>query len=262
MESISPISGIKTNNHFLLEMKNIRKRFGGIIALDGVDFNLKSGEVVALVGDNGAGKSTLIKIISGVYQPDYGDIFINGKKTKIYNTFFARKLGIETIFQDLALFGLLGVTTNLFAGREKINKYRFLKKSMMDKISKEVLKKTGITIKSLRQSVDQLSGGQKHAIAIARAVFIAENQKILLMDEPTAGLGVNESNKLLDLIKNLRNIGISIVLITHNFDHAFIVSDRFIILRGGKNIAEKNVNETNTTELVELMVGRSNSRKT
>jgi len=242
------------NSNFFLELKNIKKKFGGVTALDNVDFAIKKGEVIALIGDNGAGKSTLIKIISGVYQPDEGEIFLNNKKIKISNTYHARELGIETVFQDLALFDILDVTTNIFSGREKTNKCKILYRKMMDKIAEESLKKTGITIKSLRQSVGNLSGGQKHAVAIARAVYISSNQKILLMDEPTAGLGVDESKKLLTLIKKLKESK-SIILITHTLDHAFSVADKFIILRSGKKVGEKISSETNNSELVELMVG-------
>jgi len=244
----------KKDKDSLLDMRGITKRFGGIIALNKVDFSIKQGEVVALVGDNGAGKSTLIKTICGVHHPDEGDIFIGGKKVKILNPHHARELGIETVYQDLALFGILDVTTNLFSGREKVTKYQFLRRKEMDKIAVEVLERTGITIKSLRQSVNSLSGGQKHAVAIARAVYISTNQKLLLMDEPTAGLGVEESNKLLNLIKNLRKIGKSIILITHSIDHAFFVADRFVVLRGGEKVGERNVNETDSKELIELMV--------
>ncbi len=246
---------IKENKKFILEMKGIVKRFGGIKALDNVDFNIKKGEVVGLLGDNGAGKSTLIKIVCGVHQPDEGEIFLEGKEIKFLNPQHRRELGIETVYQDLALFGLLDITSNLFAGREKSNKFKFLRMKEMNKIATECLKKTGIAIRSVKQSVNGLSGGQKHAVAIARAVFLTTRQKILLLDEPTAGLGVEESSKLLSLVKNLRKVGKSIVIITHDLDHAFEVADRFVVLRGGKKVGERFVNKTNSAELIDMMVG-------
>ena len=245
----------KENKKFILEMKGIVKKFGGIKALDNVDFNIKKGEIVALLGDNGAGKSTLIKIICGAYQPDKGDIFLEGKRIKFFNTQHSRKLGIETVYQDLALFGLLDITANLFAGREKSNQLKFLNLKEMNRIATESLKKTGITIKSIKQSVNSLSGGQKHAVAIARAVFLNLEQKILLLDEPTAGLGVEESSKLLLLIKNLSKVGKSIVFITHDLSHTFEVADRIVVLRGGKKVGERLSSETNSTEIIDMMVG-------
>lgn len=240
----------------ILKLMNIKKHFGGVKALNGVDFELYRSEIVALMGDNGAGKSTLIKIITGVYQPDEGEIFFEGKKISSLVPKTARELGVETIFQDLALFDLLDITANLFAGRE-IKRWRiFVNQSLMDKLALEALNKTGITIGStLRQQVGELSGGQKHAVAISRSVYVSGSPKIILMDEPTAGLGVKESMELLKIIKDLKKTGISVILITHDLEHAFEVADRFVVLRGGIKVGEKSAGKTNSIELIQMMVG-------
>lgn len=241
----------------ILQLKGIKKYFGGVKALNGVDFELGEGEIVALIGDNGAGKSTLVKIITGVYQPTAGEIFIEGEKVSSLTPLSAREhFGIETIFQDLALFDVLDITTNLFAGREIRIAGFLLNQKRMDKLSQEALNKTGITLgSSLRQLVGELSGGQKHAIGICRAVYVSGSPRIILMDEPTAGLAVKESNKLLDVIKGLKNAGKSVIFITHNLDHAFEVADRFVVLRGGLKVGEKATSETSSVELIEMMVG-------
>jgi ABC-type sugar transport system ATPase subunit len=240
----------------ILKLLKINKHFGGVNALSEVDFELYKSEIVALIGDNGAGKSTLIKVITGVHQPDGGEIFLEGKQIKLLTPKLARELNIETIFQDLALFNGMDITANLFANREIKKGKVFLNKRRMDKLAMEALNKTGITIGStLRQKVGELSGGQKHAVAISRAVYVSGSPRIILMDEPTAGLGVMESKELLNVIKNLKKTGVSVILITHNLEHAFEVADRFVILRGGKKIGEKDTGETNRLELVKLMVG-------
>ena len=241
----------------ILELKGIKKHFGGVKALDGVDFKLHESEIVALIGDNGAGKSTLIKIITGVYQPNAGDIFIEGQKVGSLNPRITREdYGIETIYQDLALFDNLDITSNLFAGREILRGGFILNKKEMDRLSQEALNKTGITLGStVMQPVEELSGGQKHAVAIGRAVYIRSSSFIILMDEPTAGLAVKESNKLLEVIKSLKNTGKSVILITHNLDHAFAVADRFVVLRGGLKVGERAVKDTDSVDLIEMMIG-------
>jgi ABC-type sugar transport system ATPase subunit len=240
----------------ILKLKNIKKKFGGVKALNGVDFELHKSEIVALMGDNGAGKSTLIKIITGVYQPDEGEIFFDGKKIGSLVPKSARELGIETIFQDLALFDVLDISANLFAGREIKRWGIFLNQKLMDKMSMDALNKTGITIGStLRQQVGELSGGQKHAVAISRSVYVSGSPKVILMDEPTAGLGVKESTELLKIIKELKKTGISVILITHDLEHAFEVADRFVVLRGGIKVGEKLASTTNSVELIKMMIG-------
>ncbi len=255
---------MQTNNEFsneanidketILELKGITKRFGGLVALNNVDFKLYEGEVIALLGDNGAGKSTLIKIICGVYQPDGGEIFINNKKTRIENPAHARHLKIETVYQDLAMFDVLNVVENLFCQRE-ITTLGIINNRMMNKRAIEILNKTGIKIKSLKQSLESLSGGQKHAVAIARTVYVSGEPTIIIMDEPTAGLGVKESNLLLDIIMNLKVQNKSVILITHHLEQAFSVADRIVVLRSGSKVGEKLSNETDSRELIEMMVG-------
>lgn len=245
----------------ILKLKAIKKHFGGVKALDGVDFELFRNEIVALIGDNGAGKSTLIKIITGLYSPNEGEIYIEGDRISSLNPKTAREKGIETIYQDMALFNVLDITANLFAGRE-IRRGTFLLNSKeMDRQAKEALDKTGIILGStLRQQVGELSGGQKHAVTICRAVYVSGSPRVILMDEPTAGLGVKESNKLLKIIKKLKEAGKSIILITHNLDHASEVADRFVVLRGGKKVGEKLGGKTTNVELVEMMVGAVDSK--
>jgi len=243
----------------ILRMRGIKKHFGGIEALKGVDFEIRQGEIVSLIGDNGAGKSTLIKIICGVQEPDEGEVILNGKKIKLFDPKQARNMGIETIFQDLALFNVLDVTNNLFAGREITKRGFLLDQKKMEYLSQKALDKTGIRIKSLKQSVEYLSGGQKEAVNIARAVYISGTPKLILMDEPTAGLGVKESNELLKIIKGLKKTNKAVVLVTHNLDHAFSVADRFVVLRGGLKVGEKFIKETNKMHLVRMMVGDINN---
>jgi len=246
----------ENSKDYILEALNLSKSFGGVKALDNVDIFIKRNEIVCLLGDNGAGKSTFIKVIAGVFKPDKGQIFINGKKVFFNGPKESQRAGIETIYQDLALFNQQDITSNLFIGRE-IKRFGFiLNKNKMTSLAKETLEKTGISIKSINQLFGELSGGQKHAVAIGRAVFLSGEPQIILMDEPTAGLGVRESNELLNIIKELKkSTAISVMLITHNLDHAFKVADRFVILRGGKKVAEKNIKETNQSEIVEKMIG-------
>ncbi len=238
----------------LLEVRNLVKFFGGVQALRGVSFKLFPREVLALLGDNGAGKSTTIKIISGYLQPDAGEIFLEGKKVVFSSPSHARKMGIETVYQDLALFGVLDVTTNVFMGRE-IHRLFMLQRRLMEKETITILEKMKTTIKSIRQKVRTLSGGQQHAVAIGRSVYVGSIPKILIMDEPTAGLGVEESQKVLELIRELREKGVSIILISHNLEHVFCVADRIIVLRSGEVVGERKTGETNQSEIVHMMMG-------
>ncbi|MCX7668231.1 MAG: ATP-binding cassette domain-containing protein [Atribacterota bacterium] len=238
----------------LLEVRNLVKFFGGVQALRGVSFQIFPREVLALLGDNGAGKSTTIKIISGYLQPDSGEIFLEGRKVVFASPSHARSLGIETVYQDLALFGVLNVTTNLFMGRE-MHRFGMLRKQAMEKETVKILEKMKTTIKSIQQKVRTLSGGQQHAVAIGRSVYVGGTPKILIMDEPTAGLGVEESQKVLELIRELRGKGISIVLISHNLEHVFCVADRIVVLRSGAVVGERKTDETNQSEIVHLMMG-------
>ena len=242
----------------ILEVNTISKRFGGVKALDRVSIKLNEGEVLALAGDNGAGKSTLIKIISGVYTSDEGEISFNGRKILNNNPNYSRNLGIETIYQDLALADNLDVPSNIFLGREPIKKsLKFLHRldrKFMYKQSVDVLEslKIEIPVSSLNQPVASLSGGQRQAIAISRAIYW--NARILIMDEPTAALGVPEQRKVLELIDTLKKNSIGIIFISHNLNDIFSASDRICVLRQGIKVCEKMISQTNKDEIVSYMV--------
>ena len=242
----------------ILEVNTISKRFGGVKALDRVSIKLNEGEVLALAGDNGAGKSTLIKIISGVYTSDEGEISFNGRKILNNNPNYSRNLGIETIYQDLALADNLDVPSNIFLGREPIKKsLKFLHRldrNFMYEQSVDVLEslKIEIPVSSLNQPVASLSGGQRQAIAISRAIYW--NAKILIMDEPTAALGVPEQRKVLELIDTLKKSSIGIIFISHNLNDIFSASDSICVLRQGKKVCEKMISQTNKDEIVSYMV--------
>lgn len=242
---------------YLLEVKNLTKRFGGLVAVNNMSMEVKEGEVVGLLGDNGAGKSTLIKMISGVYHPDGGQIFFMGKEVIIDSPMKAISIAIETLYQDLALAENLNAYSNIFLGREKLKKVlkfvNVLDNDYMLKESKGVLDRLEIEIPSLRNRISMLSGGQRQAVAISRSIYW--NAKLLIMDEPTAALGVVEQKKVLDLIRLLRSQGIGIIVISHQLYDVFSVADRLVIMRRGKKVAERNIKETNTDEIVSLIVG-------
>lgn len=239
----------------ILEMKSIRKYFGGVHALEDVDFELYPDEVLALVGDNGAGKSTLIKVIAGVHPPDRGEIYIEGKKVEIHSPIHARALGIETVYQELALIETRDVADNFFLGREPtIDRFGiWVDKRKITEMTVNTLKKLAITIPSLKTAVRYLSGGQRQALAVGRA--IPWGGKIIIMDEPTAALGVEESAKVLDLVLQLKNQGASIIIISHNLVHVFDVADRIFVLRGGKRVGSRVKHETNGDEIVKMITG-------
>ena len=241
----------------VLDVKSVSKRFGGVQALDDVSIHLNEGEVLALAGDNGAGKSTLIKVVSGVYHPDDGDIIFNNENIQLDNPRFAREKGIETIYQDLALADNLNVGANIFLGREPIiTKFGvpIIDRELMLSESKKVLKNLEINIpeSSLEEPVGKLSGGQRQAVAIGRALYW--NAKLLIMDEPTAALGVPEQRNVMDLIKKLKEQKVSIIFISHNLTDIFQASDRIVVLRRGIKAGEKLISETNSDEIVKLMV--------
>ena len=241
----------------VLDVKSVSKRFGGVQALDNVSIHLNEGEVLALAGDNGAGKSTLIKVVSGVYHPDDGDIIFNNENIQLDNPRFAREKGIETIYQDLALADNLNVGANIFLGRESmITKFGvpIIDRELMLSESKKVLKNLEINIpeSSLEEPVGKLSGGQRQAVAIGRALYW--NAKLLIMDEPTAALGVPEQRNVMDLIKKLKEQKVSIIFISHNLTDIFQASDRIVVLRRGIKAGERMISETNSDEIVKLMV--------
>ncbi len=240
----------------ILEVRGISKHFGGLTALQDVSFELYPGEVLALAGDNGAGKSTLIKCISGVHQPSEGQIFFEGQPVNVTTPHESRVLGIETIYQDLALAENLDVGSNVFLGRERMRKimgvFPALDRASMREASREVLETLDIHT-SLDRPVRDLSGGQRQAVAIGRAIFW--KARVLIMDEPTAALGVPEQRKVVELIHRLKSQGVAIIFISHNLGDIFAVSDRILVLRRGVKSGERMIGDTNGDEVVKLMVG-------
>ena len=242
----------------LLSIRKMTKRFGGLVAVNDVSWDVYPGEVVGLLGDNGAGKSTLIKCISGVYQADEGEIYFEGRPSKFARPIDARQQGIETIYQDLALARNLDVGANIFLGREAKKRYlgglvRVLDEPHMLRESQAALRSLEIHFPNLRQPIENLSGGQRQAVAIARAIYW--NAKLMIMDEPTNSLGVPEQHKVLDLIRKLRDQGVPVILITHTLPDVFAVADRLIVMHRGRKVTEKRTTETNMQELVQYMVG-------
>jgi ABC-type sugar transport system ATPase subunit len=242
----------------LLEARGIQKHFGRVIALAQGDFELAPNEVHALVGDNGAGKSTLIKVISGVYHPDGGELRLDGRPVTIASPRDARLLGIETVYQDLALADHLDAAANLFLGREEylpgaLGWLGFLDRKTMHSRAEEEMRRLKIGIKSVDQAVVDLSGGQRQAIAVARA--IAWGTRIVVMDEPTAALGVRESSMVLELIKEVRSQGLAIIMVSHNLPEVFAVSDRITVLRLGRTIKTLTTKDTTLESVVGMMTG-------
>jgi simple sugar transport system ATP-binding protein len=242
----------------LLEARNIQKHFGRVVALRDGNLALRPDEVHAVVGDNGAGKSTLIKIISGVSHADTGEIRIDGDPVTITTPREARELGIETVYQDLALADHLDASANLFLGREELldrplSWFGFLDKKAMRRRTEEAMQRLKIGIQSVDQPVLSLSGGQRQAVAVARA--IAWGTRIVIMDEPTAALGVRESRMVLELIKEVRSQGIAVLMISHNLPEVFAVADRITVLRLGRTIVTLNTAETTLDSVVGMMTG-------
>jgi simple sugar transport system ATP-binding protein len=242
----------------LLEARGIQKHFGHVVALATANFELASNEVHAIVGDNGAGKSTLIKIISGVHHADGGELLLDGKPVAISSPREARQLGIETVYQDLALADHLDAAANLFLGREEylpgvLGRLGFLDRKTMRRRAEEEMQRLKIGIKSVDQPVVDLSGGQRQAVAVARA--IAWGRRIVIMDEPTAALGVRESSMVLELIKEVRGQGLSIIMISHNLPEVFAVADRITVLRLGRTITTMRREDTSLEAVVGMMTG-------
>jgi ABC-type sugar transport system ATPase subunit len=242
----------------VLQAVNLTKRFGGLVAVDDVSMDIYAGQVMGLVGDNGAGKSTLIKMISGVYAPDGGQIFLENNNVTFGGPREARDMGIETIYQDLALAENLDVSSNIFLGREVKKRYlggliRTLNWPFMHEESATALDRLDIHVPSLTQQIRNLSGGQRQAVAIARSIYW--NARIMIMDEPTAALAVPEQRKVLALVRTLRDQGVPVIIISHNLQDVFAVADQITILRRGRKVAELDATETTPDEIVSLMVG-------
>jgi ABC-type sugar transport system ATPase subunit len=238
----------------ILELRGIKKSFGRVQALTGVNFTLLPGEVMALVGDNGAGKSTLIKVIAGAHQPDSGDIYLSGQSVQFSNPRVASGFGIATVYQDLALVDQRSVAANLFLGNEPM-RGPFVDRRTMRREAEQVLIRLRIRIPSVHALVGGLSGGQRQAVAIGRT--LAQRSRVVILDEPTAALGVEQQMFVLELIGQLKAQGQSIILISHNMQHVFEVADRITVLRGGQQVGVRVKSETTSEEIVRLIVGAS-----
>lgn len=236
----------------LVKMVNIGKWFGKVHALEGVDFEVRCSEVVGLVGDNGAGKSTLIKVLSGYHLADKGEIYFEGKKVNITSSFRARKLGIETVYQEQALAPNLSISRNIFMGREPVRSLGFMDKKSMDRGSMETLESIGLHLRSPDALISMLSGGERQGVAIARALHF--KAKLVILDEPTIALSVREAQQVLEFIKQLKREGISVIFITHNLYHVFPSADRFVVLTRGQKIADLQKKDTSIDDLFELIV--------
>lgn len=241
----------------LLEVRNLSKHFGAVRALDNVSMQVAPGEVVALAGDNGAGKTTLIKAISGVYPPSSGEIILGGRAVSFDSPQHARDSGIETIYQDLALADNLSIGANIFLGREPMTKmFGFLPvldRKKMAEAARATMAKLDFHVSRLDAPVSNFSGGQRQAVAIGRAVYW--DARVLIMDEPTAALGVPEQRKVIELIHNLKAQGRGVIFISHNLQDIFAVSDRIVVLRRGVMAGERRIRETSHDEVVKLMIG-------
>jgi len=244
----------------ILTARGLVKRYGRVTALDQADFDLYKGEILAVIGDNGAGKSSMIKAISGAIHPDEGEIRLDGEVVHFRSPIEARKAGIETVYQNLALSPALSIADNMFLGRE-IRKsgalgkvFRMLDHAAMEKIARDKLSELGLmTIQNINQAVETLSGGQRQGVAVARAA--AFGSKLIILDEPTAALGVKESRRVLELILDVRARGLPIVLISHNMPHVFEVADRIHIHRLGKRLCVINPKEYTMSDAVAFMTG-------
>ena len=243
----------------ILQARGLVKRYGHVTAIDGADFDLYHGEILAVIGDNGAGKSSLIKALAGAVIPDEGEILLDGEKVNFKSPIEARKAGIETVYQDLAVAPALSIAENLYLGREVRRPgvlgsvFRMLDKKRMREDSTEHMRDLRIEIGSMGQAVETLSGGQRQGVAVARSAAFARH--VVIMDEPTAALGVKQSSMVLDLIRRVRDRGLSVVLISHDMPHVFEIADRIHVARLGKRIAVLNPKKISMSDTVALMTG-------
>jgi simple sugar transport system ATP-binding protein len=249
---------VTTTQQPVLEARGVTRTFGAVQALDGVDFDVHAGEVVALIGDNGAGKSTLVKILSGADQPSSGTILLDGKELRLDSPSAAREAGIETVFQDLALAPHLNAVENMYLGRELpapglLRWLGMLDRRTMAQRSREAFDDLGATVPDLYSPVGSMSGGQKQSIAVARSATWAD--KVIFLDEPTAALGVVQTQNVLDLVKRVRDRGVGVVLISHSMPHVMEVADRVQVLRRGQRVATYRPSEIDVTDLVAAMTG-------
>jgi fructose transport system ATP-binding protein len=248
------------SENLVLEARGLSKRYGRVVALDNADFELRQNEILAVIGDNGAGKTTLIKALCGAVIPDNGQILLEGRPVHFRSPMDARNAGIETVYQNLALSPALSIADNMFLGREMRQQnilgrvFRTLDRTTMNRIAREKLNELGLlTIQNISQSVETLSGGQRQGVAVARAA--AFGSRVVIMDEPTAALGVKESRRVLELMLDVKHRGLPIVLISHNMPHVFEVADRIHIHRLGRRIAVINPRDYSMSDAVAIMTG-------
>src|SRR4051812_3339023 len=243
----------------VLEARGLVKRYGHVVALDGADFELYPGEILAIIGDNGAGKSTLIKALSGALEPDEGEILLDGERVHFRAPGDARRAGIETVYQDLAVAPALDIASNIFLGREQRRRgplgsvLRMLDKRGMRREASRNFAELQIGVQSIAQSVENLSGGQRQGVAVARAATWA--RRLVIMDEPTAALGVKETRQVLDLIRRVRDRGLPVILISHDMPHVFELADRIQIMRLGRRAAVVTPQSHSMSEAVAIMTG-------
>jgi fructose transport system ATP-binding protein len=250
---------MNTHAPIVMQAKGLVKRYGQVTALDGVDFELRAGEILAVIGDNGAGKSSLIKCLSGATIPDEGEILLDGQPIRFKSPKDARRAGIETVYQDLAVAPAMTIAENLFLGRELCRPgffgqfLRLLDKKKMLEESVSRMNDLKVGIRSMTQAVETLSGGQRQCVSVARAAAFA--QHVVIMDEPTAALGVKEGNMVLELIRRVRDKGLPVILISHNMPHVFEIADRIHIARLGKRAAVVNPRHISMSDTVAVMTG-------
>jgi fructose transport system ATP-binding protein len=250
---------MSADHKLVMQAKGLVKRYGHVVALDGADFELRAGEILAVIGDNGAGKSSLIKALSGATIPDEGEILLDGTPIHFRSPMDARRAGIETVYQDLAVAAAMSISENLFLGRELRrpgflgNLLRMLDKKKMLQESIARMQELKVGIRSMTQPVETLSGGQRQCVAVGRAAAFA--QHVVIMDEPTAALGVKEGNMVLELIRRVRDRGLPVVLISHNMPHVFEVADRIHVARLGKRAAVLNPKKISMSDTVAVMTG-------
>jgi simple sugar transport system ATP-binding protein len=240
----------------LIEIRNVVKHFGSVIALAGVSMSVRAGEVLCLLGDNGAGKSTLIKTLAGVHKPTSGDYLVEGKPVNFASPRDALDAGIATVYQDLAMIPLMSVTRNFFMGREPVKgvwPFRYVDFDRCDAVTREEMRRIGIDVRDPNQAVGTLSGGERQCVAIARAVYFGA--KVLILDEPTSALGVAQTSMVLKYIYQVRQKGLGVIFITHNVRHAYAVGDRFTVLNRGKTLGTHTKTEIKIDELQNLMAG-------
>jgi fructose transport system ATP-binding protein len=247
------------NDSIVMRATGLVKRYGHVTALDGADFELRAGEILAVIGDNGAGKSTLIKALSGAIVPDAGEILLDGKPVHFKSPIDARREGIETVYQDLAVAPAMTIAENLFLGRELLRAgllgklFKLIDKKKMLEQSMRYMQDLKIGIRSMTQAVETLSGGQRQGVAVARSAAFARH--VVIMDEPTAALGVKEGNMVLELIRRVRDRGLPVILISHNMPHVFELADRIHIQRLGRRAAVVNPKAISMSDTVAVMTG-------